>query len=140
LYIYIYVYIYVYTVLKGRLTLAKAEPPKTGGASDIGNPNDGSSTSDLKSSSSGCTQMTSVQVPRRVREKVKDVAPRLYEQDKLAETCGETFSSLHVARQVALERGVIDSEFAFAFACAFACGRGGTKNGPRRTRRGRGGT
>ena len=55
-------------VLSGRLMPTKVEPPKIGGGSELGNPNDGSSTSDLKSSSSGRTQLTSVQVPRLVSE------------------------------------------------------------------------
>ena len=48
-------------------------------------------------------------VPRRVREKIKDVAPQLYEQDRLAEICGEDFGTLSKARHVARQLGVIDS-------------------------------
>ena len=86
-----------------------ALPRRAVTTSDAVNPNDGSRISDIKSNSSGRTAMTSVEVPRRVREKVIGVAPQLYEQNKLAEICREDFEALTDARKVARECGVIDS-------------------------------
>eukprot|EP00747_Dinoflagellata_sp_TGD_P195444 gnl/TRDRNA2_/TRDRNA2_64115_c1_seq1.p1 gnl/TRDRNA2_/TRDRNA2_64115_c1~~gnl/TRDRNA2_/TRDRNA2_64115_c1_seq1.p1 ORF type:complete len:245 (+),score=21.49 gnl/TRDRNA2_/TRDRNA2_64115_c1_seq1:108-737(+) len=96
-------------VFSGRLVPTKAEPPKCGEGFDAGNPNDGSSVSGLtSSSSSGNTQMTSVRVPRRVRERVEAFAPQVYERDKLNEELGQHFSNLHEASSVAFARGAID--------------------------------
>ena len=108
--------VYNTLVVSGRLVPTKAEPPKRGTQRDAGNPNDGSSTSDQLSSSSGKslstritdgTEMTSVPVPRRVKERVEKVAPQLYEQDRLAEALGEAFSTLTEAHHVARSRGVV---------------------------------
>jgi hypothetical protein len=96
-------------VLSGQLVPTKAEPPKRGTAEDTGNPNDGSSTSDwTASNSSGSTNMTSIRVPRRVRERVEAVAPQLYEQDRLSELCEQSFSTLSEACSVSRATGVID--------------------------------
>ena len=50
--------------------------------------------------------MTSVRVPRRVRERVEAVAPQLYEQDQLSEEMDQHFSPLREASSVAF--GVSD--------------------------------
>ena len=50
--------------------------------------------------------MTSVRVPRRVRERVEAVAPQLYEQDQLSEEMDQHFSPLREASIVAF--GVSD--------------------------------
>merc|ERR1712086_443534 len=101
--------VYNNLVLSRRLVPTKAEPPKRGTAEDAGNPNDASSTSDwTASSSSGSTKMTSIRVPRRVRERVEAVAPQLYEQDRLSEMCDQSFSTLSEACFVSRATGIID--------------------------------
>lgn len=101
--------VYNNLVLSRRLVPTKAEPPKCGAAEGAGNPNDGSSTSDMTTStSSGSTKMTSVRVPRRVRERVEAVAPQLYEQDRLSEMCQQSFSTLSEACSVSRASGLID--------------------------------
>ena len=70
------------------------------------------STSDwTASSSSGTakTKMTCMVAPRRVREKAEAVVPQLYEQDKLSERCGQSFSTLSEAISVSLAAGFIDA-------------------------------
>lgn len=100
--------VYNRLVVGGRLKPTKPEPPKQGVSADDGNPNDGSSISDLKSSSSGSTKLTSVQVPRRIRDRIEAVSPQIYEQDRLSDACSQSFSTLSEARRVAFETGVID--------------------------------
>ena len=48
-----------------------------------------------------------MEVPRRVKERMQSVAPQLYEQDRLAEECGESFATLHEAYTSASSQGVI---------------------------------
>ena len=65
----------------------------------------------IGNSSSGTakTKMTSMVAPRRVREKAEAVVPQLYEQDKLSERCGQSFSTLSEAISVSLAAGFIDA-------------------------------
>ena len=112
--------IYNHLVLSGRLIPTKRGHPKLGAFGNGGNPNDGSSISDLTSNSisqksrmtlrSARTAMTTARIPRRVKNRVNKVGSQLYEQDRLAEHLGESFATLNEAHQTARQRGLIDDE------------------------------
>ena len=100
--------VYTSLVVRGRLMPSKNELPKTGGTSDLGNPNDESSTSDLKSSSSGHTQMTSLcrcrdQFGRRSMMWLNSSTNKISWQKKLVA------KTLEFSRRLAMLRGVVGS-------------------------------
>lgn len=70
------------------------------------NPNDGSTSSDSTAGSHE-TSMASLGVPRHVQSRMVDIAPQLYEQDKLAEKCDCSFPYLCEGVCVALNKGII---------------------------------
>jgi len=55
------------------------------------------------------TQLTTIEVPRRVRNRIPAVANQLYEQVRLAELCGRPFETLFQGIEHALSQGVIDN-------------------------------
>ena len=54
--------------------------------------------------------MTSVKVPRRVKDRVQKISNQVYEQDHLAEHLGEPLATLDEGIQWAKQRGRIDRD------------------------------